>query len=82
MYASKDPKGGQRPSVGRAVVIRPEGEALVEAATITRIPNDDSIEITSMYDGREYGDLTFVETRTEADIEALPPNAWTWPVRV
>lgn len=25
---------------------------------------------------------TFVATKTEADVEALAPYSWTWPVRV
>jgi hypothetical protein len=82
MYASKEPFGGQRASVGRVVVMRDGLDDDVEAGVITRIPTTGRMVITSSYSGGDYDGLSFVETKTEADVDKLPPGAWTWPVRV
>lgn len=82
MYASEEKFGGQRASVGRAVVLRDDAGDEVEAGVVTLIPADRRMTITSSLSGVDFEDLTFVETKTEAEVDALPPKSWTWPVRV
>jgi len=79
-YATEITFDGQRASLGRAVVVRTRDGDL-EAATITTITSKDdvmmcgfNVDISSRY--------SFIPTKTEDDINALPEGAWTWPVRV
>jgi len=82
MYASEEKFGGQRASVGRTIVLRDGLDEDVEAGVVTKIRSDGMINITSSYSGVDYNEFQFVETKTEADVDALPPRSWTWPVRV
>lgn len=82
MYASKEKYDGQRASVGRVVVARENPEENVEAAVIARIDDGDAITITSMFTGVDMAGMQFVATKTEEDVDNLPPGSWTWPVRV
>lgn len=86
MYATKNsgPFGGQRASLSRSVILHGAEDDPIEPGVITQIDplENEQITITSSFNGVDHVGLTFVETKTEADVEALPAQSWTWPVRV
>lgn len=92
-YATEQKFGGQRASVGRAIVLATrkhdgkEGTCL-RAGTIRAVSSSQDLPYI-VVDG-EPGDLVnkddlgwkFVETRTESEVEAMPFGSWTWPPRI
>lgn len=84
MYASKKTFAGQRASLGRVVILHDAADDPIEPGVFTQIDEqeNEALTITSSFNGVDNVGFTFVETKTEAEIEALPARAWTWPVRV
>lgn len=83
MYASKEKFDGQRASVGRVVVINTGSPRGVQAGLIQAIDANGKPEI-AVWDttGQGGAGSNFVATKTEEDVNNLPPCSWTWPVRV
>ncbi len=93
-YATEQKFGDQRASVGRVVIVITEddGERLLTPGIISRIREDDTPLIRTvgsfpsgddtLSDGKDWGGLVYREAVTEADIEALPVDSWTYPPRV
>ena len=83
MYATKQSFGGQRASLGRAVIFKSDGVPF--AGTIAAIDTDadhpNIVPIGSL-NGRTVRALRFHETRSEADLDAMPTDCWTWPPRL
>lgn len=86
MYATKEVFAGQRASVGRDVVVGTErGPVWGKIAFV-----DDRRGIFLFVppigaNANAMGSMCgyeFKECKTEADVEALKPMEWTWPVRV
>lgn len=87
MYASKQPFGGQRASVGRSVLLKvgpSHGAASCELipATIEKV---DSADLPCFRDstGRYFhGTLLTFQPSTAENVDSLPGDSWTWPPRV
>lgn len=84
MYASTKTFAGQRASLGRVAILHAADDDPIEPGVITQIDEQEkeALTITSSFDGRDHVGFAFVETRTEEEVEKLPANSWTWPVRV
>jgi hypothetical protein len=82
MYATKTSFAGQRVALTRAVVIKIDGALF--AATTVAIDDDRPTfaVVPHLPNSRTICSLVFFETKTEADLERMPNNAWTWPPRV
>lgn len=86
MYATKDSFAGQRASVGRDVIVGHEHGPMW--GKIAHIDKDHGLFLFVPPIGHGMVPLgamcgyDFKECRTEADVEALKPLEWTWPVRV
>lgn len=90
-YFSTRTFGGHMAKVGMVVIVAtpcawPVGVS-VRAGLIDVILEDDTIGIQaigekSTWDGYRAPStsLSFVETKTMEDIEAMPSGSWTWPV--
>jgi hypothetical protein len=97
-YVTKQYFGGQRASVGRVVVLatdKHDGKpgiclragvirAISSSKDMPYIAAHDSLNLPTTVDHVSPGDheWKFVETRTEAEVEAMLIGSWTWPVRV
>jgi len=80
-YATERTFGGQRASLGCAVVVK-QHCMHVEAGIVSAVCDDDSIEIYCLSLNERHDHLTFISTKTEEDTNALPDDSWAWPVRV
>jgi hypothetical protein len=82
MYATKTAFAGQRASLTRAVVIKIDGALF--AATIGAIDDDrpSFVTVPHLPNSRAIRALEFFDAKTEADLERMPDNTWTWPPRV
>lgn len=85
-YATTRTFDGQRARVGMVVVVR-DRQLDIVAGIIARVDveyGEDRVVIAEldapMAEARD--SMRFVPTKTESDINALPENAWTWPVAV
>ena len=72
---------GQKPSVGRVVIFKGEDSNGAEEhpAIITRVWNDDCVNLTVLFDAKT------PESRTSVQIEGVAPQGatnWSWPARV
>ncbi|XXX79212.1 hypothetical protein WMF30_10600 [Sorangium sp. So ce134] len=94
-YATDQAFGGQRASIGREVVVAERladedgqltGEVIIRAGKIDTIHVGADRPVICTWSGNVYhpdgAELTFVPCTTQAEVEALPADSWTWPARV
>lgn len=87
MYASKEVFAGQRASMGRDVVVGKVGGGIASGKIVDVDKNWGlfifvfPIGKDAKVDGAQCG-YVFKECKTEADVNALAPLEWAWPVRV
>lgn len=86
MYASKEKFAGQRASIGRDVVVGtakgPRWGKIVDVDELRGVALFvPPIGLGAHIEGAAFG-YEFKETFNEADVNALAPLEWTWPVRV
>ncbi len=73
--------GGQRATIGRIVVIHTDEG--IGAGVIDHFkPENEQPAIVQLTPHEVCSYLGFVETKTAADVEAMPLNSWTWPPRI
>lgn len=89
MYASNQAFGGQRASIGRAVVlmagtVMTHGDAhqVLIPATIAEIDSADLPVFVDIRGRRFHGTLLTFQPTTAENIEKMPHDSWTWPPRV
>jgi hypothetical protein len=83
MYRTKASFAGRRAKIGDVVVLNMNTKIGIQVGLIQTIGDNDGISF-SIWDATVAGGPMrgpgFVETSTDAEIEALPPFSWTWPL--
>jgi len=82
-YATKEPIGGQRVSLGRVVLVcRLKGEdTSIEPAMVIRIHEDERVDVRSMADMQEVFAFRFAHVGHEDDLVFMQAGQWCWPPR-